>query len=105
MAGVVGRIEGAIERGKSCKISLDGEQFEAFEGETLGTVMMAMGKRTMRRTAGDHSPRGMYCGIGVCFDCLIVVDGVPNQRACQTVVKPGMKVLTQVGFSDGDDTK
>lgn len=105
MAGVNRRIEGAIERGQSFEVSLDGQNFEAFEGETLGAVMMAMGKRVMRRTAGDNSPRGMYCGIGICFDCLMVVDGVSNVRACLTVMKPGMKVLTQVGFSGGDETK
>jgi predicted molibdopterin-dependent oxidoreductase YjgC len=39
----------------------------------------------------------MFCGIGVCFDCLVVIDGAPNQRACITEAKANMVVRTQVG--------
>jgi hypothetical protein len=59
--------------------------------------MLAEGLIATRATAGG-SPRGVYCGMGVCFDCLVVVDGVPNTRACVTWVREGMQVSRQEGF-------
>ncbi len=55
--------------------------------EGLGTRLTASG-----------APRGIYCGMGVCFDCLVVVDGVPNTRACTTLVADGMRIERQVGL-------
>ncbi len=54
------------------------------------------GELALRTTAGGE-PRGVFCGMGVCFDCLVVVDGVPSTRACVTWVRDGMAVATQVG--------
>ena len=50
------------------------------------------------RTTPAGMPRGVYCGMGVCFDCLVVVDGVPNTRACVTWVREGMVVARQSGL-------
>ena len=50
------------------------------------------------RTTRGGAPRGVFCGMGVCFDCLVVVDGIPNTRACVTWVREGMNVQRQVGF-------
>ena len=44
------------------------------------------------------APRGVFCGMGVCFDCLVVIDGEPSRRACVTFVTEGMRVETQIGF-------
>ena len=85
-----------VERGKPVDVEVDGKQVEAFEGETIAAVLMAKGIRRFRRTRKGNKPRGMYCGMGVCFDCLVTVDGVHNVRACVTPVKNGMRIDTEV---------
>ena len=55
------------------------------------------GELRTRHTVGGE-PRGVFCGMGVCFDCLVVVDGVPNTRACTTWVRDGMQVARQEGL-------
>jgi hypothetical protein len=60
-------------------------------------VLLAEGHIATRNTRSG-SPRGVYCGMGVCFDCLVVVDGVPNTRACVTWVREGMDVARQDGL-------
>jgi predicted molibdopterin-dependent oxidoreductase YjgC len=77
-------------------ILLDGEPVEAFEGETVAAVLLSQGRIETRRTVGGE-PRGIFCGMGVCFDCLMVVDGVPNTRACMTWVREGLDVRSQQG--------
>jgi aerobic-type carbon monoxide dehydrogenase small subunit (CoxS/CutS family) len=58
---------------------------------------LAANQRALRKTRFNNNERGVFCGIGVCFDCLVVIDGITNQRACLIEAKPGMKVQTQVG--------
>jgi len=87
-----------VHRGREISILLDGEKIKAFEGESVAAVMMVNGNVAMRTTT-EGQPRGVFCGMGVCFDCLVVVDDVPNTRACMIWVKEGMKVTTQRGLS------
>ena len=76
-------------------IIFDGEPLPAYPGDTVASALYAAGKRAWRRSrAGDQ--RGLLCGIGLCFDCLLTVDGVTNQRACQVTVKDGMVVQTNL---------
>jgi predicted molibdopterin-dependent oxidoreductase YjgC len=93
------RIQDGIARGRAVKIEVDGELLRAYEGETVAAALLAAGRRIFRRTPSGE-PRGVYCGIGVCFDCVMVVNGMPNSRACQTRVSTGMTVRTQTG--DGE---
>ena len=86
-----------LERGRRVEIVLDGAPTEAFEGETVAAVLLARGEVATRTTVKGE-PRGIFCGMGVCFDCLVVVDGVPNTRACMTWVRDGMRVSRQSGF-------
>jgi predicted molibdopterin-dependent oxidoreductase YjgC len=86
-----------LERGPRVEIVLDGRSVEAYEGETVAAVLLADGVVATRRTVSGQ-PRGIFCGMGVCFDCLVVVDGVPNTRACMTWVRDGMDVRTQDGL-------
>ena len=79
-------------------ILLDGEPVEAFEGETVAAVLLARDEIATRRTPGGE-PRGIFCGMGVCFDCLMIVDGVPNTRACMTWVREGLDVRFQDGLA------
>jgi len=87
-----------LHRGPRVTIILDGEPVEAFEGETVAAVLLARGEIATRRTAGGE-PRGIFCGMGVCFDCLMIVDGVPNTRACMTWVREGLDVRFQDGLA------
>ena len=87
-----------ISRGKQIKLSIDDHVVTAFEGESVASIMMVEGKVAMRTTT-DGDPRGIFCGMGVCFDCLVVVDDVPNTRACMTWAHEGMRINTQRGLS------
>ncbi|MGB9639492.1 MAG: (2Fe-2S)-binding protein [Anaerolineales bacterium] len=74
---------------------VDGQTYTAHVGDTIASALYAIGKRSWRRSrAGDM--RGLFCGIGYCFDCLVTVNGVPNIRACQTLVEPGMFIQTNI---------
>jgi predicted molibdopterin-dependent oxidoreductase YjgC len=86
-----------LERGAPVSLLLDGCAVTAYEGETVAAMLLAEGHVATRTTTAG-SPRGVYCGMGVCFDCLVVVDGVPNTRACVTWVGEGMDVSRQDGF-------
>ena len=86
-----------LERGVLLSLTLDGLTVTAYEGETVAAMLLAEGHVATRTTQGG-SPRGIFCGMGVCFDCLVVVDGVPNTRACVTWVAEGMAVARQDGL-------
>jgi predicted molibdopterin-dependent oxidoreductase YjgC len=62
----------------------------AEDGATVGAALMANGVTSWRSTRKEGKPRGLFCGIGVCFDCLVEVDGEPNQRACMVRLTDGM---------------
>lgn len=98
------RIEKGVKRGRPFEIEVDGKKVVAYPGETVATVLIAAGLRTFRQTAENIEPRGVFCGIGVCFECRMVINGVPNTRACQTLATPGCRVKTQEGRGlVGDD--
>ena len=85
---------GPLETRQLLNIEVDGEPVSAYAGETVATVLLALGYRTFRHT-GHGAPRGLFCGMGVCFDCLVTVDGVENVRACLTPVAEGMDITTE----------
>ena len=85
-----------LARGPRLTLTLDGNPVTAYDGETVATVLLAEGRIATRTTAGGE-PRGVFCGMGVCFDCLVIVDGLPNTRACMTQVREGMDVRRQDG--------
>lgn len=84
-------------------IYFDGKPIEAYEGEPIAAALMAAGIRVFRTTTKRKEPRGIFCAIGRCTDCMMVVDGIPNIRTCVTVVKDGMKVQSQDGFLAGEE--
>ena len=61
-------------------------------------ALMAAGKMVLRYTVKYHEPRGVFCAIGQCTDCMMMVDGVPNVRTCVTPVRAGMRIETQHGL-------
>ena len=75
--------------------SLDGQPCRALPGETIAAALYAAGIRAWRRSRyGD--PRGLLCGMGICYECLVTVDGTPGLRACQVEVREGMLVETNL---------
>ena len=76
------------------EITVDGRTVPVLPGQTVGAALFASGIRAMRRTPLSDRPRGLFCGIGVCFDCLVTVNGEPSLRACQVVARPGDEVST-----------
>lgn len=85
-------------KGQKVTISVDGKNIEAYEGEPILSALLAAGIRINRYTVKRHEPRGLFCGIGQCSDCSMVVDGKPNVRTCITPVRAGMEILTQDGL-------
>ena len=91
-------VAAGVERGERLTFTFDGEPIAAFRGESVAAALLAAGRQTLRSTAVAGAPRGVFCGMGVCFDCLVVIDGEPSRRACVTFVAEGMRVETQIGY-------
>jgi D-hydroxyproline dehydrogenase subunit alpha len=77
--------------GRQISISFDGTPIPALEGETIAAALSAAGIVAFRRTASG-APRGLHCGMGACYDCIVTVDGRIGQRACMTKVADRMVV-------------
>src|SRR5712675_2782252 len=77
--------------GPPVRLRFDGREIEALPGETIAAALAAADVVAVRQ-ARSGAPRGPFCGMGVCFDCLVTVDGRPSQRACLTRVGAGMDV-------------
>jgi predicted molibdopterin-dependent oxidoreductase YjgC len=75
------------------RILLDGRELPAREGQTIAAALMVAGCRAFRMTPRRGEPRGLFCGMGVCFDCVVLLEGV-SVRACQTPVRDGMRIAT-----------
>lgn len=84
---------------KKATLYYNGHPIEAYEDEPIASALMAAGIRVMRTTAKYHEPRGIFCAIGRCTDCMMIVDGVPNTRTCVTYVQDGMRVERQEGLA------
>jgi hypothetical protein len=91
------RCGGGDDRGRLLHFTFDGQELPACEGETVAAALLAAGRRAFRLTGRRGEPRGLFCGMGVCFDCLVCIDGRPNLRACQVPVAAGMRVESQQG--------
>ena len=81
--------------------SFAGKEIAAEPGQSVGAALLAAGYRSWRTTRHGGAPRGLFCGIGICFDCLVVVNGRPNQRACLTEARDGDDVEPQEGAGRG----
>ncbi|MFI9803263.1 (2Fe-2S)-binding protein [Streptomyces sp. NPDC052301] len=84
-------------------VTFDGRPVRALPGQTVAAALWAAGVTAWRSTRDGGRPRGVFCGIGVCFDCLVTVDDRPNQRACLVPVAPGVDIRTQEGTGREDD--
>ena len=81
--------------------SFEGREIAAEPGQSIGAALIAAGYRSWRTTRHRNEPRGIFCGIGICFDCLVTVNDRPNQRACQVEAHDGDRVTVQEGAGRG----
>lgn len=88
---------GVQPKGKIVKFTFNGKEIEGCEGEPIAMALKAAGVMVHRHTKKYDKPRGVFCAIGRCSDCVMIVDGKPNIRTCVTPLKSGMKVETQYG--------
>ncbi|CAL9350736.1 (2Fe-2S)-binding protein [Streptomyces sp. enrichment culture] len=77
------------------ELIIDGEPLSFVEGQTVAAALVAAGRLSWRTSRVGRRPRGVFCGIGVCFDCLVTIDGAGGQRACLVPARPGMTVTTE----------
>ncbi|GAB1584027.1 (2Fe-2S)-binding protein [Phyllobacterium phragmitis] len=85
------------DRRKPIEITVEGERVTAREGDTVAAALLASGLDVRRSTAVSGAPRLPYCMMGVCFDCLVTIDGVGNRQGCLVPVREGMKIEIQKG--------
>lgn len=76
------------------ELDIDGISTRAPAGQTIAAFLLSRGFYSWRLTAKGE-PRGAFCGIGICHDCLVTVDGVAGVKACQVPVRDGMRIVTQ----------
>lgn len=84
------------------EIFIEGQKFTAREGDTVAAALLASGIDARRETAVSGAPRLPYCMMGVCFDCLVTIDGIGNRQGCIVPVAPGMQINIQKGRRDLD---
>jgi predicted molibdopterin-dependent oxidoreductase YjgC len=75
-------------------ITVDGDRLEARAGMTVAAALIAADRPVLRRSPRGGAPRGVHCGMGHCFECLVTIDGTPGRRACLVEVRDGMSVET-----------
>ena len=83
---------------------VDGNIVHARRGQTIAVALLLAGQRTLRHTRNGGLPRGLYCGMGVCYDCIVQVDGV-IERSCMRQVEQGIRVETLQRFRNPVEPK
>jgi len=85
------------DTGTAVTLKVDGKPIRARTGDTVAAAMLAAGLDHCRTTPVTGAPRAPYCLMGVCFDCLVTIDGVGSRQGCLVPVREGMAVETQIG--------
>ena len=80
--------------GKPVEFKFEDEIITAIDGDNVAAALLKAGKIQFR-TAKKYDTRGPYCMMGVCFECLVEIDGRPNQQACQAMIRDGMQIRRQ----------
>ncbi|MFF8845000.1 (2Fe-2S)-binding protein [Streptomyces sp. NPDC015127] len=96
MARTPAELVGA-QPGPPFEITLDGRPLPALSGQSVAAALWSAGILAWRTTRVGGRPRGAFCGIGQCYDCLATVNGTPNRRACLVPARPGDEITTQEG--------
>jgi hypothetical protein len=77
-------------------VEIDGVRVSCFDGDTVAAVVLLHGRRPYRRSVITGSGRAPFCMMGICFECLVEIDGVPNQQGCLRKVEPDMRIRRQL---------
>jgi sarcosine oxidase subunit alpha len=85
--------------GECVSFELDGAVYEGVLGEPVAAALWAKGVRDLGRSEADGMARGVFCAIGHCFECRLVVDGMPDRRACLEPVRAGLRLARQAAPS------
>jgi predicted molibdopterin-dependent oxidoreductase YjgC len=88
--------QSAVDRAP-VQLHINGRDVQCREGDTVAAALFASGEIACRDTVVNGVPRGPYCMMGICYDCLVTIDGKENQQACMTAVRAGMSVERQLG--------
>jgi predicted molibdopterin-dependent oxidoreductase YjgC len=83
------------------EFTFDGERIPFENGDSVAAALLRSGKNTFRTTRFSGEPRSIFCGIGHCYDCLVAINGIINQRACLAKAEAGLSVEFQDGLKDG----
>ena len=81
-------------------MTFEGEELLGRHGDTVAAALLAGNHWQFRTTTVSDAPRGPFCMMGVCFECLVEIDGVANRQACMTEVSDGMAIKRQSGAND-----
>jgi len=85
------------DEGERVRVTIDGATLEARAGDSVAAAMLSCGLRYCRTTPISGQKRAPYCMMGVCFECLVTIDGVANRQGCLIEVSEGMRIETQLG--------
>ena len=94
------RVRGVV-RGPRVTFYFNGKRYHAYENETVAAALYASGERVLRNTTESGQPRGLFCGMGVCFDCTVRINATHSALACQTPVIDGMRVESRQATGNG----
>jgi predicted molibdopterin-dependent oxidoreductase YjgC len=97
------RLEASPPAADTVRITYEGREILAWPGDSLAAALLSAGILDLHDTPVTGSPRAPYCMMGVCFDCLVEVDGLANCQACMTPVAAGMVVRRQAGAAEVRD--
>jgi len=78
-------------------VEVEGRPVRVVEGASAAAAVLVAGLASLRDTPVTGAPRAPYCMMGICFDCLAEIDGVPNRQSCMVPVRPGMRIRRQQG--------
>ena len=81
----------------SIAVEVEGRTVLLPPGASAAAAVLVAGLASIRDTPVGHSERAPYCLMGICFDCLAEIDGVPNRQSCMVAVRPGMRIRRQRG--------
>ena len=80
---------------ESVRIEFEGQELAALEGDSVAAALLAAGIEPLRQAPVSGAARAPYCMMGVCFECLVEIDGNPHQQACLVTVRDGMVISRQ----------
>jgi predicted molibdopterin-dependent oxidoreductase YjgC len=83
-----------IRRTPKVQIKVNGHEIDAYRGETVLAALVASGYKKLKKSHVTGELRGPLCGMGVCYECQVMIDGIPNLRSCMIEVEDKMEIRT-----------